>query len=405
MIAQFTETVKIITAELKTFNTASIIKDWRQKICDTVFFFLSIFGPLVYIPSVVMAVREGLYGVVVADSVMYIFTVVITFSRRMNYLIRAVIGLALFYLLGVFLLVLLGPAGAGTIWLFSGSIVASLLLGNPGAVLSLLVNSISLLAVFFLARGGVLDWGTEYGLNPVILFVKTINFIFLNVVVVIINAIYTNGFRVLYSRSTETRNASIIGLAKLAEYRDIDTGEHLFRIRRYTVLLAGELAELPEYRGYITDDYIKDLEISSILHDIGKVGIQDSILHKPGSLTEEEFREIKKHPEIGASVISAIEKNVSGRSLYILGREIAQSHHEKWDGSGYPEGLGGRDIPLSARIVALADVYDALTQERPYKEAYSHDHASEIIQSGRGSHFDPDIVDAFMRVRHRFRES
>jgi response regulator RpfG family c-di-GMP phosphodiesterase len=192
-----------------------------------------------------------------------------------------------------------------------------------------------------------------------------------------------------------SRIALILGLAKLSEYRDEDTGRHLERIREYTKVLAKELSKQPSYREYITDDYISDIYQSAILHDIGKVGIKDSILLKPGKLTQDEFEMIKDHPSIGGDAIASIESQMKMRSFLTLAKDIAYCHHEKWDGSGYPKGLKEKEIPLSARITAVADVYDALTSERPYKEAFSHEKAVEIIINDSGTHFDPNIIETF----------
>ncbi len=205
-----------------------------------------------------------------------------------------------------------------------------------------------------------------------------------------------------YRKLQQARAATILGLAKLAEYRDEGTGTHLERIREYARLLAEELARLPRYRGYIDARYIEDIYQSAILHDIGKVGVPDAILLKPGELTGEEFEVIRRHTVFGGEAIAAIQQRIEGRSFLNIGREIAYHHHEHWDGSGYPRGLKGEEIPLSARIVALADVYDALTSRRFYKDAFSHEKARRIIVSLRGKHFDPDVVDAFLRLEERF---
>jgi PAS domain S-box-containing protein len=206
-----------------------------------------------------------------------------------------------------------------------------------------------------------------------------------------------------YRHAQNARAATIVGLAKLAEYRDEDTGAHLERIREYARIIAEELSRKHEYQGHITPEYIEDIYSSSILHDIGKVGVPDSILLKPGKLTSEEFEIIKRHSTLGGEALSAVEAQVEGKSFLTLGREIAYYHHEKWDGSGYPEGRKGEDIPLSARIVALAAVYDALTSRRTYKEAYSHEKARDIIVTDRGKPFAPDVVDAFLVHEEEFR--
>ncbi len=198
------------------------------------------------------------------------------------------------------------------------------------------------------------------------------------------------------------RMATILGLAKLAEYRDEGTGTHLERIREYAKMIAEELAKNHKYSLNITPKYIDDIYQSSILHDIGKVGIPDAILLKPGKLTEAEFDVIKRHTLLGGDAIAAIESQIEGKSFLYLGREIAYNHHEKWDGSGYPNGLKGEGIPLSARIVALADVYDALTTKRFYKEAYTHEKSRQMIIDLKGTHFDPTVVDVFLMMDDEF---
>lgn len=200
----------------------------------------------------------------------------------------------------------------------------------------------------------------------------------------------------------DARSTTIFGLAKLAECRDEDTGAHLERIREFSKILAQELAKKTAFKGYITQTYVHDIYQSSILHDIGKVGIPDAVLLKPARLDNEEFETIKTHTLIGGDALTAADARVSGESFLTLGKEIAYYHHEKWDGTGYPKGLKGHKIPLSARIVALADVYDALTSERPYKKAFSHDQSKQMIESEKGRHFDPDLVDVFLVCEKEF---
>ena len=198
-------------------------------------------------------------------------------------------------------------------------------------------------------------------------------------------------------------------LAYQAEIRDLETGQHLDRTTEYVRILAEELKNPPpKYtvresdKNYLTDEYIIDLVKSVPLHDIGKVGVSDSILRKPGKLTEEEFEEMKKHCDHGARVLERAEKKLSFRSFLSIGVQLALSHHERWDGQGYPFGLKGEEIPLSARIMALVDVYDALRSKRCYKESFSHEESVEIISKGRGTQFDPIIIDAFLRIKNEF---
>ena len=204
-----------------------------------------------------------------------------------------------------------------------------------------------------------------------------------------------------YRKLHNARAATILGLAKLAEYRDEGTGTHLERIREYARMIAQEMANSSNHHD-ITPEFIDDLYHSSILHDIGKVGVPDAVLLKPGKLTDEEFEVIKRHTVLGGDALQAIESKIEGRSFLHLGKEIAYNHHEKWDGSGYPRGLRGEGIPLSARIVALADVYDALTTKRFYKEAFSHEKSKQIILGLKGTHFDPEVVDVFLLLEEEF---
>jgi response regulator RpfG family c-di-GMP phosphodiesterase len=204
-----------------------------------------------------------------------------------------------------------------------------------------------------------------------------------------------------YRKVHEARTATILGLAKLAEYRDEGTGTHLERIREYARIIAQELSINPKFSDRIDQQYIDDIYQSSILHDIGKVGSPDALLLKPAKLTKEEFDIIKRHTLMGGNAIKEIESQIEGKSFLAMGKEIAFNHHEKWDGSGYPRGLKGEAIPLSARIIALADVYDALTTKRFYKEAYSHDKAKNMIIDLKGKHFDPEVVNAFLAVHEK----
>ncbi|MBI2433907.1 MAG: response regulator [Candidatus Hydrogenedentes bacterium] len=199
-----------------------------------------------------------------------------------------------------------------------------------------------------------------------------------------------------------SQHITVFSLAKLSESRDVETGDHLERIRSYARELADELALWPKYHGVIRNEFVEELYHSSPLHDIGKVGIPDRILLKPGKLTTEEFEIMKTHTLIGGDTLRAADMEAGRDSFLAMGRDIAYYHHEKYDGSGYPYGMGGGDIPLPARIVALADVYDALSSKRPYKEPFDHETSRKILLEGRGKHFDPDVVDAFLKREERF---
>ena len=202
----------------------------------------------------------------------------------------------------------------------------------------------------------------------------------------------------------ELQDVTIRAMASLAETRDNETGNHIRRTQHYVEALARQLQNHPRFAEELTNDAIEMIFKSAPLHDIGKVGIPDRILLKPGALTPEEFEVMKTHTTLGLEAILAAERETTqDNPFFRYAKEITYSHQEKWDGSGYPQGLVGNTIPLSARLMAVADVYDALISVRVYKPAFSHEQAVQIIEEGRGSHFDPDMVDAFMTLSEEFR--
>jgi putative two-component system response regulator len=202
---------------------------------------------------------------------------------------------------------------------------------------------------------------------------------------------------------TASQLATIFALAKLAEARDDDTGQHIERVQTFARMLAERMREMGSQAPELSNAFIEHLYQTASLHDIGKVGTPDAILLKPGKLSPEEFAEMKKHSALGANTLAAVLKRHPDNQFLRMGVDVARSHHEKWDGSGYPDGLQGSAIPLAARVVALADFYDALTSKRPYRSAFSHDDTSRMIREGSGTHFDPDVVFAFSALDGEFR--
>ena len=211
----------------------------------------------------------------------------------------------------------------------------------------------------------------------------------------------------VWRRSREVmaiQEVTIMAMASLAETRDNATGNHIRRTQHYVRVLAQHLRHHPRFAAALNDETIELLFKSAPLHDIGKVGIPDRILLKPGRLTPDEFEIMKTHAALGRDAIAAAERCLDTPDSFLrFAREIAYSHQEKWDGSGYPEGLWGEQIPLSARLMAVADVYDALISRRIYKPALPHEQAVTMIREGRDQHFDPDIVDAFLECAEQFR--
>jgi len=198
--------------------------------------------------------------------------------------------------------------------------------------------------------------------------------------------------------------SSLLALTKMTESRDEETGDHLERMKSYSVKISEFLFKEKLYEDEMNLSFIREIEKFSPMHDIGKVGIRDSILLKPDKLTKDEFEEMKNHAIYGAEVLRTAEKNIikQSKSMFQMGVEIAEGHHERWDGTGYPYNKKGYNIPLSARIVSVADVFDALTSKRPYKKAFSFDESFELLVEGRGSHFDPNIIDLLIKNKNEF---
>mgnify|MGYP003334575377 CR=1 FL=1 len=199
------------------------------------------------------------------------------------------------------------------------------------------------------------------------------------------------------------QDVTIMAMASLAETRDSDTGNHILRTQHYVKALAEHLQTKPKYAGQVTDEWVHLVFKSAPLHDIGKVGIPDRILLKPDKLTDDEFEIMKTHTTLGRDAIEHAEKLLGTKVEFLsMAKEIALSHQEKWDGSGYPSGLQGEAIPLSARLMAMADVFDALISRRVYKEPMPAQEAFDIMVKGKGKHFDPELIDAFLEIKDQF---
>lgn len=205
-------------------------------------------------------------------------------------------------------------------------------------------------------------------------------------------------------RLRKTFDVIVFAMSSLSGLRDQETGGHLERTQAYTEVLLNGLSRFPKFRKTLDNNYIKDVITSAPLHDIGKVGIPDSILLKKGKLEPGELESMRQHTVLGGDLLAEAAGKLPFASSLTVAESIARHHHERWDGSGYPDGLAGESIPLAARVVALADVYDALRSTRPYKKAYSHEEAVRIICEGRGTQFDPHLVDVFVNVESRFAE-
>jgi putative two-component system response regulator len=203
---------------------------------------------------------------------------------------------------------------------------------------------------------------------------------------------------------TTAQRLMVQTLLSLTETRDAETGRHSRRTQQYTKVLAQQLSDHPRFRDYLTPERIDLLSSLAPLHDIGKVGVPDAVLNKPGALTPDELAEMRRHPIYGRDVILKAERQVGVRddAILALAKEIVYTHHERWDGTGYPQGLSGADIPIAGRILAVVDVYDATATRTLYRPRMPHDTAVQHIVSGKGTHFDPAVVEAFLHVAPLF---
>jgi putative two-component system response regulator len=219
---------------------------------------------------------------------------------------------------------------------------------------------------------------------------------------------YVNNLEVMVEAKVQTlnelKNAFISTMAEMVEFRDGSTGQHIGRTEAYMEVLFNALLTHDDYKDEVSAWDKKLVLLSAQLHDVGKIVIKDSILRKPGKLTAGEFDEIKEHVNVGELLIERMKQKTSERAFLDQASILIAAHHEKWDGSGYPKGLKGNEIPLQGRMMAIADVYDALTSNRPYKKAFTHQEALDTIFSDRGKHFDPSLVDLFMTVADKFLE-
>lgn len=257
-----------------------------------------------------------------------------------------------------------------------------------------IISTSAVITYFMLENGVYISIG--YLLVPFF-----IHFFLISILYIIID---TYERRVFSEELNRSHVALLDSMVHVAEVHDIETGMHIIRTKKYIKLLGEYIYSKGIYKDEITKETIELMYRTAPLHDLGKVGIEDAILKKPGKLTEDERITMKKHSELGKDIINNAIISYQANEFFIMARNIAHYHHEKWDGTGYPEGLVGSEIPIESRFMALADVYDALVSKRVYKESFSYEKTISIIKKGRGSFFDPILVDAFLEIQDQFRE-
>jgi HD-GYP domain-containing protein (c-di-GMP phosphodiesterase class II) len=379
---------------------------WREYLFNIVFFVFFVLNSIAFLfSSIRMLMSQSLLPLAI-NLALYAVMIVIVFSRRIPFHVRSYVGCFIFFGVGLFLFYTYGPLVGGLFWFFLFSSFNASFNGIRGVIFSNLLIALTIVCFIIIIPVHDFQWVyvTPEFYRSHTWWLTGVSLFFLNLVISVAIAFFMYNLEKALVRNTDSRNAIIFGLASLTEYRDTDMGRHLERISKYCMLLARELRKSRKYKNYITDNYLEDLEISSILHDIGKVGIEDKILRKNGKLSIREFEKIKLHPVIGGKVIESINNRMKDKDFLKMALHIIVCHHEKWDGSGYPKGLHREEIPLSARIVALADVYDALISKRTYKVPMTHEEAVKIIVKEKSRHFDPEITEIFRNIHGEFKK-
>lgn len=381
-----------------------------KKILFGILLTLTIVVSIAYIPSVMTAWHGGFYDTVIIDTLVYLWLIYLLFDHRMSYKTRVIGFVSPMWLLGAYLLLRFDQNGAGYMWLFAVPVLCSLLLNLRAGLIALVLNiSILVIPGILISIGRVGTWGTV--VNPGALWaLMSGNFIALNAMLTVSVALTLDRLRQSLSelerQKTElakTKEATIETVASLAEFRDSETGHHIQRTRLFVSELASAMSEDPEFEQILNPEYVDLLTRSAPLHDIGKIGIPDRILLKQGKLTEDEYEFMKLHTVFGRDVLLRSEKQLGSNGFLQLAAEVAYTHQERWNGSGYPQGLKGESIPLSGRIMAVADVYDAMRSQRPYKQPFSHDETIDYMRDNAGVLFDPKIIEKLLGLEQRFK--
>ncbi|BAO45390.1 HD-GYP domain-containing protein [Thiolapillus brandeum] len=363
-----------------------------------------------YVLGVVLGARAGLWMVVVVDTLVYSLLLYLVLKPSLSYHARVYGVLGVIQFLALALLLITGSQGAGWLWLLFTPVLASLLLSSRNGYLVVASNIGFLLLIAAIDVLFVPGWAAFLRVGPALFAIMVGNYLAISVILVFmigrLLSSLEDTIEAVQRGAGElqlTQEVTVDTMASLAEYRDIETGNHIIRTRHYVAALARQLQQQSSRHAAILDDSAIDLlSQSAPLHDIGKIGVPDEILLKPGKLTAEEFEEMKKHTVYGKDALMHAGDKLGSNHFLQLAAEVAWTHHEKWDGSGYPRGLSGENIPLSGRIMAVADVYDALISRRVYKEAYTHREALAYIGEQSGRMFDPDVVKALNTVADDF---
>ncbi len=366
-------------------------------------------GIFAYIPSIIGSLNIGYIDTIIIDTLFYFAMLYLLFNKKLSLTQRTIGLIVSIWILSLYLIIRFGILGAGFLWIGSVPVLVGLLLGLKKGILSLIVN-----LIIFIITGSIVylySFSTISQASSMLTWlIISGNSLAVSALLMVSSSIIIERLHLtldqLNSNIKElelTQYATMEIMATLAEFRDTETGDHILRTQSYVLVIANHLSLYPHYYTLLTPEYIKCLGKSATLHDIGKIGVPDNILLKQGKLTSKEFEIMKKHTIYGRDALLNSQKRFGDNYFLALAAEIAYTHQERWDGSGYPEALRDTQIPLSGRIMAVADVYDALMSTRPYKKAFSHEEAINYLEKNSGILFDPEIIELLPKIGAEFK--
>ncbi|MFT7880616.1 MAG: HD domain-containing phosphohydrolase [Sulfurimonas sp.] len=371
----------------------------RENILFGMILTTALVGLIAYIPNVIGALDRGHIDTAVVDTLFYFWVIFLLFYKHFTFTQRSLGLIIPIWILSIYLFIRLDITAESVLWLFVAPTLTAILLGLKKGFITLLLTVTALLLTGLLLHSMNLN-GDLFGTQPLLVWsVMSGNSLALGTLIMVTASVMSQGLNTVLIQLDKkikalslTEDATIDTVAILAKYRDEEIGVHHERTREYVRIIAEYLSQQSPYREILTPAYIKLLYKSAQLHDIGKIGVPDSILRKSGKLTPEEKKIMEAHTIYGRDALLRSKQNLGDHNFLQLAAEIAYTHQERWDGSGYPRGLEREEIPLSGRIMAVADVYDALTSRRVYKAPVSHEDAITYLKENSGILFDPEIL-------------
>ncbi|QBF84526.1 HD domain-containing protein [Shewanella maritima] len=384
--------------------SSSPVAYWRRQIFSRVFRIIAVLCIPVYLTSVYLSVVLGLWSMVVLDTVVYSMFLLAIYLPKLPDKQRYLIGCSVGYIIGIGFTVVIGPSGAGLFWLFCFPILAVLLLGKNAGANALYINGFSLAIVGMAYHLGYTKWPETVGYDIFIYVVVMINFMVTNAICTLMAGFILRRVEERLGQQALTSKLLCLALAKSAEYQDPFLYGHVLRVEQYIDILSKEILQSKQCPDEFTHEIVEDLRCACMLHDVGNIDVNQQFLLKAGRVNADEFEELKAHTITGCEFIKQLQAYGQGSEIMALAKQLSRSHHENWDGSGYPDGINGAHIPFAARVLRVCDAYDAMTSPRHYKSASSHKEAVYQLVKGKSVQFDPLVIEHFLKVEQRFEQ-